>query len=239
VAAVSAFAALGITAAMAAPASADDLSFEHAWLSLPIDNFKIIDSEAAEDPTDPIILTGVEDGAYTVPVADIDFPSFTGELLTFPLEVEVSTATPLTGTYTSATGSMVGDSSNWTATITFNGEPCTITPIPLAFSTATNTVFEGNAFDTGTPMGENGAVSDDWSALPPGTGTGCDLINSVTQGDGGLWLSDGVPEPTYVPEPDPPASTQPAATPPKKCKKGQKLKKGKCVKAKKKKKKKK
>jgi hypothetical protein len=242
VACISAFAALGITAAMAAPASAqEDLSFEHAWLKIALDDFEIINAEHPTEPTPPVVLEGVEDGAYTVPVADITFPEFTGELFGFPLSVTVTPNADLAGNYNSATGAVTGNSSNWTATIDFNGDPCTITPIPLAFGTATNSVFEGNAFDTGTPMGKNGAISDDWSTLPLGTGAGCDLINAATQGPGGLWLSDGVAAPTYVQQPPTPPPSGGGSTPPpttKKCKKGQKLKKGKCVKKKKKKKKK-
>ena len=104
-------------------------------------------------------------------------------------------------------------------------------PIPLAFTTNTNTVFEGNAFDATTSPPINGAISDDWASLPAGTGPGCGLINQATNAPGGLWLSNGiVTQPTFVPPPpDPPATPTPPATKKKKCKK--KKKKGKSASA--------
>ena len=108
------------------------------------DAFEIID-----DTTGPVVLNNFEDGggAYTVTTAEVTFPQFSGTLFGQPLTVDVDPLQNLTGTYDAATGAVTGNTSNWEATIDFAGDPCTISPIPLAFTTNTNTVFEGNAFD--------------------------------------------------------------------------------------------
>ena len=73
--------------------------------------------------------------------------------------------------------------SNWESTSTSADRRlrCTISPIPLAFTTNTNTVFIGDAFDAASSPPVNGAISDDWASLPPGTGAGCGLINCGDQ----------------------------------------------------------
>ncbi len=85
-------------------------------------------------------------------MADVNFPQFSGTLFGQPLTVDVDPAGQnLTGTYNPATGALTGNVSNWASTIDFAGDPCTISPIPLAFTTNTNTVFNGNAFDAAVP----------------------------------------------------------------------------------------
>jgi hypothetical protein len=178
--------------------------------------------------------------------SDFDFPQFEGSVSGVPLGVDVKPLTAVNGNFNSGTGVLTTTATNYTATVAL-GPPaiatCTITPINLAFSTADNSVFKGDLFDAATPP-VNGAISDDWSSLPSDANPACGLINGLTAGPGGLWLSNGIATPTLVPPPvdTPPATTPPATTPKKpKCKKGQKLKKVKgkfkCVKKKKKKKK--
>ena len=100
-------------------------------------------------------------------------------------------------------------------------------------------MFRGDVFDAGTndsPL--NGAITDDWASLPPPTivaGITCALIQGLTSGPGGLWLSNGIATPTLVTAPTTPVTpTTPAKKKKKKCKK--KKKKGKSAAAAKKKK---
>ena len=231
VALASAIAALGVSAVGVSSASAATVTLDHGFLKIALpDAFEIID-----DTTGPVVLSNFEDagGAYTVTTADVDFPQFSGTLFGQPLTVDVTPLANLTGTYDPATGTLNGNVSNWSSTIDFAGDPCVISPIPLAFTTNTNAVFEGNAFDAASSPPVNGAISDDWAALPPGVGAGCGLINSATNAPGGLWLSNGVLQPTFVPPPPEPPATTPTTPAPttKKKKKCKKKKKGKSASA--------
>ncbi len=121
-----------------------------------------------------------------------------------------------------------------------------LTPIPLAFGTGNGAAFNGELFDAAA-LPVNGAIQDDWATLPADPTPACALINGLTAGCGGVWLSNSIATPAVASGPgscgySPPATPAPPATKTKKCKKGFKKKKVKgkvkCVKKKKKKKKK-
>lgn len=239
----SAIAAFAASAVSVSAASADTITLDHGFLKI----------SGLEDPTEiidggtgPVLFNNVtysgggSGGDFSVTTADVVFPAFNGEVSGVPLTVQVTPLATMNGNYNAATGVMTTSTTNFQADISL-GPPvnasCTITPIPLALSTADNAVFKGDVFDAGLPP-TNGAITDDWASLPPDPDTECGLINGLTAGPGALWLSNGVATPTANVTP-PPTTTPPATKP--KCKKGQKLKKVKgkfkCVKKKKKKKK--
>jgi hypothetical protein len=243
VALASALAAFGVAAAGASSASAADATFNEGYLKINLpDPFHIITTTGV-DASGPVILHNFApdgQGDFTVAQADVEFPPFTGELFSQPLTVSVSADADVTGNYNAATGTWTGDSSAWKASIDFAGSPCAIGPFNMTLGTATNAIFEGDAFDAASNPPTGGAVSSAWTGLPAGTGAGCALIDSADNGPGGLWLgSDIGSQPTLVPPP--PATPAPTATTPpakkkakKKCKK--KKKKGKSASAAKKKK---
>ncbi len=231
VALASAIAALGVSAVGVSSASAVTATFDHGSLKLPAASFEII------TPDDPVLLANFPaDGAYSIVPGDVTFPTFSGEALPgVNVDVTLAPQENLTGTYTAATGTMTGDASDWLATLAVNGDPCVIGPFPMAFTTANNAVFQGDLFDAASSPPVNGSISNAWTGLPAGVGDGCGLINALTSGAGGIWLSNNVATPTLTPPPEEPPVTPPTETPTKKkCKKAKK-KKGKAAAAKKKK----
>jgi hypothetical protein len=244
VALASATAAFAACAFWASAASADTITLDHGFL-------KISGLEAPQEiidtTTGPVVLSGVTydgGGNFSVTTGNFAFPTFSGTVSGVPLTVDVNPLATMNGNYNSASGVLTTSATNFEAIITL-GPPvnatCQITPIPLSMSTANNAVFLGDVFTAGPPPltgPVNGAISDDWATLPPDPDAECGLINGLTAGPGGLWLSNGIATPSF---PAPAVPTPPATTP-KKCKKKKKKgKKGasaaaKCKKKKKKKK---
>jgi hypothetical protein len=197
-------------------------------------------------------------GNFTVTIANFVFPPATSDVSGVPGETATFGLTPLanvTGHYDAATGVLTTNSSNYKSDVTLAGPimgACRVTPIPLAFSTAKTTPFQGDAFDAASSPPVNGVIDADWSTLPTpadnpdvagdDTTTCSSTLNIFTTGAGGIGLGNGI-EPVLNTPPPPSGGgtvTPPASTPPakKKCKKAKKgsasaAKKSKCKKKKK------
>ena len=125
-----------------------------------------------------------------------------------------------------------------------------MTPFSLAFSTAKQTPFHGDAFDAASSPPVNGVIDADWATLPtPGDAPGgtddsatcASVLNVFTTGPGGIGLGNGIEpvlEPTSSGGGGGNVQPPPTAAPKKKCKKAKKgsasaAKKSKCKKKKK------
>jgi hypothetical protein len=251
VAFASAIAACAVGAVGVSSASAATITLDHGFLKISglEDPQEIVDSVTGPVQLNNVTYSGVTTGTFTTSVANVDFPTFEGTASGVPLIVDVNPLEPLNGNLP-AGGQLAFTESDFEAVIAL-GAPvnstCRIAPIPLTLVTADNTVFRGDVFDPDTndsPL--NGAITDDWASLPPPTivaGTTCALIQGLTSGPGGLWLSNGISTPTLVTQPTTPTTPTTPAKKKKKCKKKKKKKKksassaAKCKKKKKKKKK--
>jgi hypothetical protein len=194
---------------------------------------------------DATMLGDVDDvtGAFTVPAGDFVFPPFSGPVLggAATVGVQLSALQPITGTVDAATGAVTTTASNYEAlvdvTIGSTTNNCKIDS-PFSFSTAADypAPFKGDAFDSpldvaGEPdsLLNNGAIVATWPSL---TATGvdggddCSLLQGLVGGRGGLWIANGLAEPTPTSAPPSggagPAPTTPAPVKKKKCKKSKK-----------------
>jgi hypothetical protein len=182
-------------------------------------------------------------GDFTITVANFVFPPATSDVSGVPGETATFGLTPLanvTGHYDAATGALTTNASDYRSDVTLAGPiaaGCRVTPISLAFSTAKQSPFHGDAFDAASSPPVNGVIDADWSTLPtPGDAPGgsddsvtcASTLNVFTTGPGGIALGNGV-EPVLEATPPPsgggtvtPPATTPPATKKKKCKKAKK-----------------
>jgi hypothetical protein len=193
-------------------------------------------------------------GDFTITPGNFVFPPATSDVSGVPGETATFGLTPLadvTGHYTAATGVLTTNASAYRSDVTLAGTiaaACKVTPFNLAFSTANQTPFFGDAFDAASSPPVNGVIDASWPTLPTPSGitpaddsTCSSILNAFTNGAGGIALGNGI-EPVLAPVPGagggttpPPATTAPAK---KKCKKAKKKsasssKKSKCKKKKK------
>ena len=233
VAFASAIAACAVGAVGVSSASAATITLNHGFLKISglEDPQEIVDSTTGPVELNNVTYSGVTTGTFAVPTTDVDFPTFSGTASGVPLIVDVNPLETLNGNLP-AGGQLAFTESDFEAVIEL-GAPinstCRIAPIPLSLVTGDNSVFRGDVFAAGTfdpPL--NGAITDDWASLPPPTlvaGSSCALIQGLTSGPGGLWLSNGIATPTLVTAPTTPVTPTTPAKKKKKCKK--KKKKGK------------
>lgn len=192
---------------LAAPASAYAgdvaLEFDNAVLDTP----GTPDSVVVDPSGPPIRATAALDeatGAFTVAPATFDFPeySFSSPV---PGTVDVILNTPATGQFDLATG-QVTLSANFQAQISISGfGDCNIDTGPVVLSTENAEPLQGRRFPAGVPgfVTGDGAVTVSWPSLPPGTGSGCSLIEPFVNGPGGFWMSRGIsPTPEEQPQYD-------------------------------------
>lgn len=263
VAAVAAMAFAGTAQATTTPVA---MTFDHGQVKLggsatPIDivddggPFPVFTADVCTDTAGGCTAVG----NFTITVANFVFPPATSDVSGVPGETATFGLKPLanvTGHYDAATGALTTNSSNYQSDVTLAGPiagACRVTPIPLAFSTAKTTPFQGDAFDAASSPPVNGVIDADWSTLPtPGdnpdvggddSSTCASVLNVFTTGAGGIALGNGIEPVLNTPPPDTGGGTvTPPPAPPvakkKKCKKGfvkKKVKgKVKCVKKKKK-----
>jgi hypothetical protein len=250
--------AFGVTSAHAT-SQVFNAQYDNAHLNIGPD-FDIL--TPTSPPVGDATMTGTVDdatGAFSVPQVGFAFPPFSGPVLGGAATVAVALAAdePITGTVNPATGAVNTDATDYTAlvdvTIGTTTNHCRI-DTPFQFSTAADypAPFKGDAFDspidlsTPTPSELNhGALVATWASLtatPVSGGDDCTLLQSLVGGRGGLWLANGLAEPTPTTAPGgggtttPPPATTPAKK--KKCKKSKKRsasasKKSKCKKKKK------
>ena len=182
-------------------------------------------------------------GDFTITIANFVFPPATSDVSGVPGETATFGLTPLTnvtGHYNAATGVLTTNASNYKSDVTLAGPingACRVTPISLAFSTAKQTPFHGDAFDAASSPPTNGVIDADWATLPtPGdnpdvvgddSSTCSSVLNVFTTGSGGIGLGNGI-EPVLDVAPPPSGggtvTAQPSTPAPtkKKCKKAKK-----------------
>ena len=170
------------------------------------------------DPPDPpATLDGTITGNdVVIPKAGFVFP---------PKEAEVSPGTTatinmeanedMTGTFDSATGSLVLDVS-LKATVAISGSNCVISPIVLQLTTSNYEPYLGEAFTTG--LTGPGAFTASWESLPAVTGGGfCSVVGQLIAGPGGIWMAQDLLAAEScddVPPPDDPRCAIPTDKPP-------------------------
>ena len=263
--AVAAVAAMAFGAGSAQATTAPvAMTFNHGQVKLggsgtPIDvvadggPFPVLTADVCTDTaTDGV---GKADGDFTDHDREFRFPPATSDVSGVPGETATFGLIPLanvTGHYDAATGALTTNASNYQSDVTLAGPinaGCRVTPFSLAFSTAKQTPFHGDAFDAASSPPVNGVIDADWATLPtPGDAPGgsddsatcASVLNVFTTGPGGIALGNAI-EPVL----EPPSSgggggtvQQPTAAPTKKkCKKAKKgassAKKSKCKKKKK------
>jgi hypothetical protein len=254
--AVAAIAALSLVGPAQATTTAQQFQFDYGRLKLggsgtPLDivdhanatNWLKLQSVFCVDLTGGCTGTNGAVNDFAVTPANFQFQPFTTDVSGVPGETATVDLIPLanvTGNYNFATGAFTTDSGNYESDVTLAGPiaaACKVTPIPLAFSTAKQTPFLGDAFDTAVAVGEprNGVIDADWATLPTPSGqtpaddsTCSSVLNVFTTGPGGIGLGRDInPVLAATPPPSgggtvtPPAST-PAPTKKKKCKKAKK-----------------
>jgi hypothetical protein len=159
-------------------------------------------------------------GAFTVPqTGGLTFPDLALDLGGIDLEAQIALTEDATGTHDPATGAMtfnpsisltIGVSDIGSLPIPGLGTGplrCELSPLSVALSTSNGWPAEGNAFDTGAGPLKNGAAAGAWDVKPnivakEGPQATCDLIGSLLEPVGGLWLAQS----------DTPVAALPAAT---------------------------
>ena len=200
-----AIAAFAGSAVWAGAASADTITFDHGFLKISgfAEPLNVVE-DGSPVGLNNVTYSGGTSGDFSVTTADFNFPTFEGTVdAGVPLEFTMTPLETLTGNLSPAT--LTSSVTDFRADIAF-GDPinssCRISPIPLALGTTNSRAFVGNAFDAGTFDGPtNGAVTDGWANLPPpvlNSGSSCALIEGVTAGCGGLWLSNGIDTPALA-----------------------------------------
>lgn len=145
-------------------------------------------------------------GAFTVPkTGGLTFPDLALDL-GVPLEVQLALTKDATGTYNPATGAMtfnpsisltIGVSDVASLPIPGLGSGplrCEVAPLAISLSTSNGWPAVGNPFDAGPGTLKNGAASGAWDVKPNivakvGPQGTCDLIGSLLEPVGGLWLA--------------------------------------------------
>ena len=150
----------------------------------------------------PVILTSTTSRTQAAPTRSrgrLRFPAVLGNAAPVcPLTVDVTPLATFNGNL-SPTGQLTSSEPNFRADIERSVIRSTASRARSRRSrwrsarTPTR-VFIGGRVRCGVELRRsNGAISDDWAALPAGTGPGCGLINSgPNRACGGLWLSNGV-----------------------------------------------
>ena len=190
IAAVTAMALAGTAQATTTPVA---MTFDHGLVKLggsgtPIDvvanggPFPTFTADVCTDTTGGCAAVG----DFTITIANFVFPPATSDVSGVPGETATFGLIPLanvTGHYDAATGVLTTNSSNYRSNVTLAGPitaACKVTPIPLAFSTAKTTPFQGDAFDAASSPPVNGVIDADWSTLPTPSGItpadDCDLF---------------------------------------------------------------
>jgi hypothetical protein len=145
-------------------------------------------------------------GAFTVPkTGGLNFPDVSLDI-GVDLEAQLGLTEDATGTYDPATGAMtfnpsisltIGVSDVAALPIPGLGTGplrCELAPLAVAFSTTNGWPSPGNSFDPGPGSLKNGAVAGAWDVKPDivakqGLQATCDLIGSLLEPVGGLWLA--------------------------------------------------
>jgi hypothetical protein len=198
-------------------------------------------------PTDDATMMGTVDdvtGNFTVPMANFVFPPFSGPVLggAATVGVQLTALQDITGNVNQATGAVTTNATNYEALVDVQigstTNHCKI-DTPFSFSTAADypAPFKGDAFDAPINLASepvsalnHGAIVTTWPSLTanpvtPGTDD-CTLLQSLVGGRGGLWIANGLADPTLTTAPPSttPSGTTPAVPAPKKkkCKKSKK-----------------
>ena len=164
-------------------------------------------------------------GTYTSTTGDFVVPKAGG--LNFPdiavdlgvaLDAQIGLEEAATGNYNSATGAMtmnpkisltlgVADLGALLGGSLGSGPlGCKVAPLDINLSTSGVWPASGNTFDSSSPI-QNGALAGAWTVKPNlvatvGPQATCDLIGSLLEPVGGLWLAQSTSPVTYVAAPD-------------------------------------
>jgi hypothetical protein len=183
-------------AACAYPFTCVPLSFNNAVLDVPGAHNSIVISPSTAPLNTVATISTPPSGtvqAFTIDPADFDFPQFN---FTTPVtgSIDAHLGGTASGQFDAATGK-VNLNADIVADITVLGNPCTVDAGTLGFSTDNpgpplpGTRFPAGA--TGVVTGA-GAIVASWPTLPAGTGSGCPIVNGLTNGPGGLWISRNI-----------------------------------------------
>jgi hypothetical protein len=145
------------------------------------------------------------DGDFVVPkVGGLSFPNISVDL-GVALDAQIGLEEDATGNYNSATGVMT---MNPKISLTLGVDDlgallggslgtgplgCKVAPLDIDLSTGGGWPAAGNTFDAGSPI-KNGALAGAWTVKPDlvatqGAQATCDLIGSLLEPVGGLWLA--------------------------------------------------
>lgn len=155
------------------------------------------------------------DGDFVVPkVGGLNFPNISVDL-GVALDAQIGLEEDATGNYNAATGVMT---MNPKISLTLGVDDlgallggslgtgplgCKVAPLDIDLSTGGGWPAAGNTFDAGSPI-QNGALAGAWTVKPDlvatvGAQETCDLIGSLLEPVGGLWLAQSVAEVTELP----------------------------------------
>ena len=225
-----------VTACVLAPtAAATTMTFDDARVRLGgIPELDIVDA------ANPVTMTTdvAGNGDFSLAPAQFDFPASTPPPIVpgLGVTVDVIPLADVTGNYSQASGLLTTNTSDFAVAVQLSGSTtasCTISPVPLAFSTQNTTPLAGDPFDPGSLPPLNGAVAAGWPTLPAATGDpGCGIVDTVASGPGGIRLSNGAAAggplapgaplapggpPAPAPPAPPPGSDEPASSRAVKC----------------------
>lgn len=132
-------------------------------------------------------------GSFTVAPSGFSVPVYK---LSAPLAgtIRISLKGPATGTLSFATGNLVLHA-DFLAKITLSGYgECTKNTGPVTLSTSAAAPFATHPFPHGAtgPVTGDGAFGALWKSLAPGSGPACSVVDPVTAGSGGIWVSRGI-----------------------------------------------
>jgi hypothetical protein len=187
-------------AACTYPQACVPLSFNNAVLDVPGAHNSVVISPSTTPLTTTATLTppiGGNPQTFTIDPADFHFPTFN-----FTSPAPGSITAHLNGAATGqfdATNGKVDLTADVVADITVLGQPCAVDAGPLNFSTDNpGPPLPGTRFPAGAAgvLTGPGAFVASWPTLPDGTGGGCGIVNGLTKGPGGLWISRDI-TPTF------------------------------------------
>jgi hypothetical protein len=178
-----------------APAVCIPLSFNNAVLDVPGAKNSVVISPSTAPLNTVATVTTPPAGtvqSFTIDPLDFDFPAFS---FTDPVAgtIDARLNGTAAGSFNSATG-QVTLNADIIAEISVLGNPCSVDTGLLTFSTEGTEPLPGVRFPpgpTGVVTGA-GAITASWATLPPGTGAGCPIVNGLTNGPGGLWISRNI-----------------------------------------------
>jgi hypothetical protein len=187
-------------AACGYPFTCIPLSFNNAVLDVPGAHNSVVISPSTTPLTTTATISAPPSGtvqAFTIDPADFHFPVFN---FTSPAPGSISAHLngAANGTFDAATGK-VDLTADIVADITVLGNPCAVDAGPLAFSTDNpGPPLAGTRFPAGAAgvVTGAGAFVASWPTLPDGVGSGCSIVNGLTKGPGGLWISRNI-TPTF------------------------------------------